>query len=99
MESSLCPCPSGAAANTSIAECSSYSNQSLSDLNLSDYCYDIVALEEEPVGETWEMIYVGVVLLVMFAALLSDRIGVSAPVLNHTFLYVSTERPNHSKVS
>ena len=30
-----------------------------------------------PTGETWEMIYVGVVLLFMFAALLSDRIGVS----------------------
>ena len=30
-----------------------------------------------PTGETWEMIYVGVVLLVMFAALLTDRIGVS----------------------
>jgi len=28
-------------------------------------------------GELWEMIYVGVVLLVMFVALLSDRIGVS----------------------
>ena len=93
MESSLCPCPSGAAANTSIAECtgSSYSNQSLSDLNLSDYCYDIVALEEEPVGETWEMIYVGVVLLVMFAALLSDRIGVSATGFESYLLVVVRE--------
>ena len=34
--------------------------------------------EEESVnGETWEMIYVGVVLFLMFVALLSDRIGVS----------------------
>ena len=31
----------------------------------------------EIVGELWEMIYVGVVLLVMFAVLLSDRVGVS----------------------
>ena len=30
-----------------------------------------------PEGALWEMIYVGVVLLLMFAALLSDKFGVS----------------------
>ena len=34
----------------------------------------------EIVGELWEMIYVGVVLILMFAVLLSDRVGVSPPV-------------------
>ena len=29
-------------------------------------------------GKTWEMVYVGIVLCFMFAALLSDRIGVSS---------------------
>jgi len=33
--------------------------------------------EEAPVGSTWEMIYVGVVLVIMFGVLLSDRVGVS----------------------
>lgn len=36
------------------------------------------AVDDPPQGETWEMIYVGVVLIVMFAVLLSDKIGVSA---------------------
>ncbi|KAL7547487.1 hypothetical protein ACHAWF_010781 [Thalassiosira exigua] len=34
-----------------------------------------------PTGETWEMVYVGVVLLLMFAALLSDRIGADLVML------------------
>lgn len=35
-------------------------------------------LEDEgaPQGETWQMVYMGCVLILMFAALLSDKIGV-----------------------
>ena len=42
--------------------------------------------EEAPVGSTWEMIYVGVVLVIMFGVLLSDRVGVS--VVNYTDIYL-----------
>jgi hypothetical protein len=31
--------------------------------------------EEEPKGETWQIVYMSVVLFFMFAALLSDRLG------------------------
>ena len=44
--------------------------------------------EEAPVGSTWEMIYVGVVLVIMFGVLLSDRVGVSVvydDTINHIY--------------
>lgn len=44
--------------------------------------------EEAPVGSTWEMIYVGVVLVIMFGVLLSDRVGVS--LVNYTDIYILT---------
>lgn len=37
--------------------------------------------EEAPQGETWEMVYVGIVLFFMFAALLSDKIGADLVML------------------
>ena len=43
--------------------------------------------EEAPVGSTWEMIYVGVVLVIMFGVLLSDRVGVSY-ILYIPYLFV-----------
>lgn len=37
--------------------------------------------EESQQGELWQMIYVGVVLLIMFAALISDKIGADLVLL------------------
>ena len=37
--------------------------------------------EESQQGELWQMIYVGVVLLIMFAALISDKIGADMVML------------------
>lgn len=34
--------------------------------------------DEDSGGKVWEMVYVGVVLILMFGTLLSDRIGVSS---------------------
>ena len=48
---------------------------------MDDFSYHRRLEEEEEApsqGETWEMVYVGIVLFFMFAALLSDKIGVSA---------------------
>ena len=44
--------------------------------------------EEAPVGSTWEMIYVGVVLVIMFGVLLSDRVGVSYDTINYIIYFV-----------
>jgi len=41
--------------------------------------------EEAPVGSTWEMIYVGVVLVIMFGVLLSDRVGVSVVIFDNIY--------------
>ncbi|KAL7540472.1 hypothetical protein ACHAXR_010131, partial [Thalassiosira sp. AJA248-18] len=68
MESHWCPCPSP-----------------WESMNMDDFAEHRRRLQEEDSapqeGETWEMIYVGVVLLLMFAALLSDKIGADLVML------------------
>ena len=52
----------------------------MTDISIADFIEHRQLQEDESAteGETWEMIYVGFVLCFMFAALLSDKIGVSA---------------------
>jgi len=73
MASQRCPCPSPwetAGGRFSL------------DLELDDLVEHHRRLEEEESeGETWEMIYVGVVLLGMFTALLMDKIGADLVML------------------
>ncbi|KAL7518562.1 hypothetical protein ACHAWX_003377 [Stephanocyclus meneghinianus] len=50
-------------------------------MDASDLRRDLADESDADVGSTWEMIYTGCVLLLMFAALLSDRIGADMVML------------------
>lgn len=70
-----CPCPSpweslGSSSDFTPEEHYYYHHRLLQE--------DIADEETAPQGETWQMVYVGLVLLIMFGTLLLDIIGVSA---------------------
>jgi len=83
MEDVWCPCPSPwEAARSALSSPSYYYDDGMA--TTINYHHRLLQEEEAPQGETWEMIYVGIVLIVMFAVLLSDRIGVSVYILYET---------------
>ncbi len=85
MEDVWCPCPSPwEAARSALSSPSYYYDDDMA--TTINYHHRLLQEEEAPPqGETWEMVYVGIVLIVMFAVLLSDRIGV---VIYYMILFV-----------
>ena len=79
MGSRRCPCPSSPFFELDEYDADYfteyYSHRALQEAEDVNTASD--APTPTPTGETWKMIYVGIVLLVMFGVLLTHRVGVS----------------------